>query len=174
MWSWASLSIRRQVRALRCAQGDREADLWQRPARAALPEMQRSGPIAIAGGRRLDVRRTTASQIKSRLDTLVSSGMAHDGADRAGSEWGLRHGSHYGARWGRGCVQTSAGTSAAPTRKLAPAALPRGCDRCFSTFLVEHQTQRSSHPSYRCGWPTKRFRDLLRARLHLSPGFQAL
>jgi hypothetical protein len=52
--------------------------------------------------------------------------------------------------------------------------LPRACDRCFSTFLVEHQTERPSHPSYRCGWPTKRSRDLLRARFHLSPGFQAL
>ena len=60
------LSIRhRQVRALRCAQGDREADRWQRPARAALPEMQRSGSNAIAGDRRLDGRRTAASQIKS-------------------------------------------------------------------------------------------------------------
>jgi len=65
------LSIRRrQVRALRCAQGDREADQWQRPLRAALPEMQRSGPIAITDDRRLDGRRTAAPQIKSRLTRL--------------------------------------------------------------------------------------------------------
>jgi hypothetical protein len=70
-------------------------------------------------------RGTAAARISPKVIFCgrVTAGMAHDRAERAGSEaagyWASAAFAHYGARWRRGCVQAAADASVDRDSKLA-------------------------------------------------------